>query len=101
MTLANAVEKRSTSASVDAQPRLRRMAPRANSGRTPIAASTCDGDTLPDEHAEPELTATPARSSAIISVAASTPGTAKQTVLGSRDVASAKIIASAATERTA
>ena len=101
MTLANAIAKRSTSASVDAQPRLKRMAPRASSGRTPIAASTCDGATLPDEQAEPELTAIPARSSAIISVAASTPGTAKQTVLGSRGAVSAKITASAATERTA
>src|ERR1700732_4713953 len=101
MTLANALANRSTSASVDDQPRLKRMAPPASSGRTPIAASTCDGATLPDEQAEPELTAIPTRSSAIISVAASTPGTAKQTVLGSRGAVSAKTTASAATERTA
>ena len=101
MTLRKASAKRSTSVSPDAQPRLSRIAPRASSGWTPIAASTCDGATLPDEQAEPELTATPARSSAIISVAASTPGAAKQTVLGRRGAASEKMTASATTERTA
>src|SRR5208282_4300990 len=101
MTLRKASAKRSTSASSDAQPKLSRIAPRARSGFTPIAASTCDGATLPDEQAEPELTATPARSSAITSVAASTPGTAKQRVLGKRGAASEKTTASAATERTA
>ena len=75
------------------------MAPRASAGAVPIAASTCDGATLPEEQAEPELTATPARSSAIISVAASTPGTANETVLGSRGAVSAKTTASATTER--
>ena len=41
------------SASVVDQPRLSRTAPWARSGPTPIAASTCDGWTLPDEQAEP------------------------------------------------
>src|SRR5207237_10543485 len=73
-TLIQASIKRSTSDSVVLQPRLRRMAPRASAGATPIVASTCDGWTLPDEHAAPEETATPSRSKAITAVSAFMPG---------------------------
>ncbi len=41
------------------QPRLSRTAPCASSGPTPMAASTWDGWTLPEEQAEPEETAIP------------------------------------------
>src|SRR4029079_19708662 len=37
-------------------PRLRRTAPRASSGGTPMAASTCEGWTLPEEQAAPDDT---------------------------------------------
>ncbi len=57
----------------------------------PIAASTCDLRTLPDEQAEPDETATPARSSEISAVSAFTPSTAKQVVLGKRGTAAPKI----------
>ena len=43
-------------------PRLTRTAPRASSGGTPMAASTWEGWTLPDEQAAPEDTAMPSRS---------------------------------------
>ncbi len=58
--------------------RARRETP----GATPIAASTCEGATLPDEQAEPEEAATPPRSSRISSVAASNPGAAKAQRVG-------------------
>src|SRR5271170_3290282 len=80
----NASANRSTSLSVDPHPRLNLIAPAASSGATPIAASTCERATLPDEHAEPDDAATPARSSRISSVAAATPGTAKQVVFANR-----------------
>src|SRR5260370_26988971 len=67
----------STSSSVESQPKLTRRAHRAKSSDTPIAASTCDGRTLPDEQAAPELTITPSRSRAITAVSAATPGMAK------------------------
>ena len=51
-------------------PRLTRIALPAMPAGTPIAASTWDGPTLPDEQAAPALTATPARSSAMIWVSA-------------------------------
>jgi hypothetical protein len=47
----------------------------ASVGSTPIASSTCDGDTLPVWHAEPPDAATPCRSSAMSSDSPSTPGT--------------------------
>ena len=47
------------SASVVVQPRLTRTAPRASSGETPMAASTCEGCTLPDEQAAPDDTRDP------------------------------------------
>ena len=46
---------RSISASVVAGPVLMRIAPRASSAATPIAASTCDGATFPDEQAAPDV----------------------------------------------
>ena len=49
-----------------------------------MAASTCEACTLPDEQAEPDDTATPSRSKAIIAVSAFMPGTANSVVLGSR-----------------
>src|SRR6476646_1716034 len=81
-TLFQAVNSASRSASVVVQPRLTRTAPRESEGSTPIAASTCDACTLPDEHAEPEETAIPLRSKAIIAVSAFRPGTANNVVLG-------------------
>ena len=45
------------SASLVAGPVLIRIAPRASSAATPIAASTCEGATLPDEQADPDETA--------------------------------------------
>src|SRR5665213_1695144 len=79
-----AFSSRSTSASLVLQPRLMRTAPRESAGSTPIAASTCEACTLPDEQAEPEDTAISLRSNAIIAVSALMPGTANKVVLGSR-----------------
>ena len=56
----------------------------AASGGTPIASRTCERRTLPEEQAEPALTITPARSSAITWVAAVTQGMEMQVVLGRR-----------------
>src|SRR5471032_514462 len=53
-TVFQAVSRRSTSASVVFQQRLTRTEPRARLGSTPIAASTCEACTLPDEQAEPD-----------------------------------------------
>ena len=64
-----------------------RIAVSASAGSTPIAVRTADRVTLPDEQAEPALTATPARSSAITWVSAFTPGMERQVVLGSRGAA--------------
>ena len=86
--------------SLDAQPRLTRIAPAASAGATPIAASTWLGPTLPDEQAEPDDTATPSRSSRISSVAAARPGTAKASVLGSRGAAAPNTTASGAAPAT-
>src|SRR5918992_1604924 len=74
----------STSSGVLAQPRLTRIALAASSGSTPIAARTWDGPTLPDEQAEPVLTAMPARSSSISWVWLLTPGIERHEVLGKR-----------------
>ncbi len=49
-----------------------------------MASSTCELPTLPEEQAEPLLTATPSRSSAMSWVAAKAPGRRMQLVLGSR-----------------
>ncbi|WP_374546976.1 hypothetical protein, partial [Rhodoblastus sp.] len=61
-TLDNISRKRTHSSRSDAQPRLIRRAERASSAETPIAASTCEGVTLPEEQAEPEDKATPSTS---------------------------------------
>ena len=53
-------------------------------GSTPIASSTGEGSMLSDEQAEPEWTATPARSRPISTGSASTPCTPRQTSEGSR-----------------
>ena len=50
----------------------------------PIAASTCEGRTFPDEQAEPDEIATPSRSSAITAVWGSRPGDRKALVLARR-----------------
>ena len=55
-----------------------------------MAASTCEGATLPEEQAAPEDTATPSRSRAITAVSALMPGTANSVVLGSRSTAGAE-----------
>ncbi len=72
------------------------MAQSAMSSGTPIAVSTALRRSLPDEHAAPALTITPARSSAITCVAAGTPGMAMQSVLASRATSAAKTGASGA-----
>src|SRR6201993_1724167 len=74
----------STSASVEFQPRLTRTAPRRIGPDTPIAASTCEGCTLPEEQADPDETATPSRSKAITAVSALIPARANRVVFGSR-----------------
>jgi len=58
-------------------PRLKRTAPRATSGATPIASNVALGSVLVLEHAAPLATANPALSSSITSVSPSTPGNAK------------------------
>src|SRR3984893_7490268 len=79
-----AVKKRSTSDSVVVQPKLTRTAARAKGAATPIAASTWEVWTLPEEQAAPEETAVPSRSKAMTAVSAFRPGTANKVVLGSR-----------------
>ena len=63
---------RSTSASVLAAPRLKRIEFCVRCAGKPIAFSTCEGSSVPDEQAEPVDTAMPARSSAMSSDSAST-----------------------------
>src|SRR5262249_1987749 len=88
-----ASRKRSTSASVVVQPRLTRTPPRTSTGSAPIAARTCEVCTFPAEQAEPDETAIPLRSKAIIVVSAFTPGTANKVVLGRRGAFAPKITA--------
>src|SRR2546428_12219845 len=64
-TLIQASIKRSISDSVVLGPRLTRTAARASCAGTPMAESTCEGWTLPEEQAAPEETAIPSRSNAI------------------------------------
>src|SRR5262245_7282682 len=92
--LASTLSASSTSLSFDSWPKLTRSAPLAKSGATPIAASTRLERTLPDEHAAPELTATPSRSMAITAVSALSPGSAKLEVLGRRATLLPKTMAS-------
>ena len=61
--------------------------PERVTGSTPMASSTGDGAMLSDEQAEPECTATPARSSPMSTGSASTPATPRQTRWGSRSSA--------------
>ena len=77
------------SRSVELGPRLMRMAARAISGASPIAARTWLAPTLPDEHAAPALTAMPSRSRAMTSVSALAPGSPKLVVLGRRSASPA------------
>src|SRR5260370_37437395 len=83
-TLIEASIKRSISDSVVLGPRLTRTAGCASCAGTPMAESTCEGWTLPDEQAAPEETAIPSRSNAITAVSAFIPGTAHRVVLGGR-----------------
>src|SRR5439155_10562905 len=71
-----ASRKCAISASVVDQPRVTRIVAAAISRAMPIAARTWLGPTLPEEHAAPALTITPARSSAMTWVSADTPGMA-------------------------
>ena len=75
---------RSTSASVLAAPRLNRIEFCVRCGGKPIALSTCDGSSVPDEQAEPVDTAMPSRSSAISSDSASTRSKLMFVVFGTR-----------------
>src|SRR6185312_646555 len=59
-------------------PKLARNAQRARLSSTFIASRTCDGETLPDEQAAPELTQMPSRSNAINVLSACNCGMAKQ-----------------------
>src|SRR5262245_6058422 len=93
-TLIQAWTKRSTSGSVVVGPRLTRTAARASCGGAPIAASTWDGWTLPEEQAAPEDTATPSRSKAMTAVSAFMPGTANRVVFGSRSTPAPKMTTS-------
>src|SRR5690606_12599560 len=76
----------SASAMVEFQPKLTRRAQLARSLGTPMAARTWLAPTLPDEHAEPDETDRPIRSSAIIAVALPRSGTAKLVTLPIRFV---------------
>ncbi len=82
VTVIQAFIRLSTCCSVVLQPRLMRTAPRASAGATPIAASTCEACTVPDEQAAPDDTAIPLRSKAIIAVSAFRPGTVRQRGIG-------------------
>src|SRR6266566_227226 len=93
-TLIQASLKRSISDSVVLGPRLTRTAARASCAGTPMAESTCEGWTLPEEQAAPEETAIPSRSNAITAVSAFIPGTANRVVLGSRSAAAPKMTTS-------
>src|ERR1700761_6677937 len=93
-SLRQASRHRSMSASRVDQPILSRTAPWAISGSNPMASSTWDGCTLPDEHAEPDDTATPARSKPMTAVSAFRPGTVKRVVLGNLWTESENMMAS-------
>ena len=73
---------------------LTRSAAPATPAGTPMASSTCERATLPDEQADPEEIATPARSRAINRVSAAVLGTARQVVLGKRAAPAPKMTAS-------
>src|SRR5687768_9713068 len=75
---------RSTSASVLAAPRLNRIEFCVRCAGKPIAFSTCDGSSVPDEQAEPVDTATPARSNPMRSDSASIRSKLTFVVFGTR-----------------
>ncbi len=75
---------RSTSADVDAYPKLNRTDDSARSVAIPIASSTCEGSIDPELHAEPDAAYTSCWSSATSSVSASTPGNATCKTPGTR-----------------
>src|SRR3569623_2850796 len=79
-----AAMKASISDSVLVSPRLTRKAVPACAGSKPIAVTTWLGRTLPEEQADPALTAMPARSNAITKVSADLAPALKQRVFGSR-----------------
>src|SRR2546430_16070461 len=83
-TLIQASIKRSISDSVVLGPRLTRTAALASCGGTPMAASTCEGWTLPEEQAAPADTATPARSKAMTAGSAFIPAPPDSVVVGRR-----------------
>ena len=66
------------------RPTLRRNAFCVSCSGSPIALSTCDGSSVPDEQADPVDTAKPSRSSAISSDSASMPSNPMLVVLGTR-----------------
>src|SRR6266545_1974330 len=72
--LATAAAVSSTSASVDAQPRLKRIVSRAAVGVRPMASSTWEALTAPLAQADPAEQATPARSSSSSRSSARRPG---------------------------
>ncbi len=69
------------------QPQLILIAVSDSAGSTPIADSTADRVTLPEEQAAPALTQTPAKSNAMTWVSAFTPGMEMHVVLLSRGAA--------------
>ena len=77
-----------------ARTKLMRTAPTASSRGTPIAASTCDGSTLPLWHAEPDEQATPDMSSASSIDSLSVPGTEMFRMCGARGAPAACTTAS-------
>jgi hypothetical protein len=66
------------------QPQLILIAVSDSAGSTPMAESTADRVTLPDEQAAPALTQTPAKSRAMTCVSAFTRGMEMQVVFTNR-----------------
>src|ERR1700682_4664838 len=75
---------KSMSAEVVWRPRLKRRLARASSGGKPMAVSTCDGSTAPEEQAAPVEQARPFKSSAMRRASPSTPGKTRFVVFGVR-----------------
>src|SRR5436190_24085882 len=80
----NTSSTRSTSASVLAVPKLNRIDPSVRGWGRPIALRTCEGSSEPDEQADPDDTAMPARSSPISIDSASTRSMLTFVVFGTR-----------------
>src|SRR5262249_26085898 len=79
-----ALRKRSISLSLVLGPMLSRIAPELSWSGTPMAASTWDPATLPDEQADPVDTAKPPRSRLMSAFSARRPGAANRLVFGNR-----------------